>query len=96
MLTAKGLVSEAGLKAVEIARANGSWDTLNNSDNLVIPAERDERFATLPESRANFEKFPPSSRRNVLQWIYDAKNPETRQQRVDQVADAASRNERLR
>jgi uncharacterized protein YdeI (YjbR/CyaY-like superfamily) len=45
---------------------------------------------------ANFEKFPPSHKREYIEWIVEAKKDETRQKRiataVEWIADGKSRN----
>ena len=36
-----------------------------------------------PEAGASYRKLPPSHRREYLEWINDAKRPETRRRRID-------------
>ena len=36
-----------------------------------------------PEAGAACRKLPPSHRREYLEWINDAKRPETRRRRID-------------
>jgi uncharacterized protein YdeI (YjbR/CyaY-like superfamily) len=95
-LTDKGLMYPAGIRAVEIAKANGSWDALNLSDNLIYPPELEKLFSQNSMAKDNFESFPEGSRRNTLQWIYEAKTEEVRLKRVNQVFEAALGNSRLR
>jgi len=95
-LIANGLMRPAGMVAIETAKQNGSWDALNLSDDLVYPPELVNAFDQSSIAKQNFELFPVSSRRNALQWIYDAKTPETRQKRVDEIVQSAESNVRLR
>lgn len=95
-LIAQGLMQPAGLQAIEIAKANGSWVALDMSDNLVYPPELSRLFEDRPNAKDNFESFPVGSRRNTLQWIYDAKTDTTRTKRIQQVVDSANDNVRLR
>ena len=95
-LIASRQMQSAGLAAVERAKLNGSWDTLNNSDNLILPPELINAFKENPLARANFEAFPESSRRNALQWMYDAKTDATRQKRIKQTVESAAQNVRVR
>lgn len=92
----QGLMSTAGLKSIELAKANGSWDALNLSDNLIYPKELEALFKDDEVAKTNFESFPPGSRKNMLQWIYDAKTESTKQKRIQQTFDAARENVRLR
>lgn len=38
-LVAQGLMTEAGLAAVEAAKANGSWEAYDDAEDLVVPAD---------------------------------------------------------
>ncbi len=95
-LIAKGLITPAGLDSVEIAKANGSWNALDLSDNLIYPKELNQIFETEMIARTNFENFPRGSKRNALQWIYDAKTEVTKLKRIQQIVNAAKENIRLR
>ena len=95
-LIANGLMLPAGLAAIAQAKENGAWDALNNSDNLVYPAELEAAFEKQPRARTNFEAFAPSSKRLILQWIYDAKTDVTRNNRVSQTVESAERGEKVR
>jgi uncharacterized protein YdeI (YjbR/CyaY-like superfamily) len=96
VLMANGSMQPAGLAAIERAKLNGSWDALNNSDNLILPPQLAALFDHHPTARANFESFSVSTKRNTLQWIYDAKTDATRANRITQTVESAERNERLR
>jgi uncharacterized protein YdeI (YjbR/CyaY-like superfamily) len=93
-LTAAGLMTEAGLAAVELARANGSWSSLDDIDNLVMPDDLGAALDARPGARANYEAWTPSVRKMALAWVTQAKRSETRAGRVERVAAAAERNEK--
>lgn len=95
-LITNGQMRPAGLAAIERGKLNGSWDTLNNSDNMIIPPELQTAFDNNRIALAHFKTFSTSSRRNTLQWIYDAKTDETRAKRVTQTVESAEQNIRLR
>lgn len=88
----EGLMQPAGLAASHIAKQNGSWDTLNSSDNLEIPLEMRRLLADTPIAKQHFDNFSESTRRNILQWIYDAKRPETRNTRIHKTVELAAQN----
>lgn len=94
VLVAEGLMAAAGLAAIETAKANGSWNALDKGEALEVPDDLVEAFDKHPGSRANWEGFPPGVRKQILQWIYGAKRPPTRQKRVETTASLAARNER--
>ena len=94
-LTAAGLMTESGLEAVAVARANGSWTSLDDIDNLVMPEDLATALEARPGARENYEAWTVSTRRMALAWVTQAKRPATRAGRVEQVAGAAERRERL-
>ncbi|WCT72836.1 YdeI/OmpD-associated family protein [Sphingomonas naphthae] len=54
---------------------------------LEVPPDLAEAFAATPAAQATYDAFPPSQRREYLDWIAEAKRSETRARRV---ADAAT------
>jgi uncharacterized protein YdeI (YjbR/CyaY-like superfamily) len=57
-----------------------------------VPADLDAAFARHEDAQRNFAAFPTSARRGILEWIKQAKRPETRARRVAETAELASRN----
>jgi uncharacterized protein YdeI (YjbR/CyaY-like superfamily) len=94
-LEAAGLMTTAGLAAVERARANGSWTALDDIDNLVMPSDLDAALAARPGARETWDGYSPSSRRMTLAWVTQVKRPDLRARRVERVADQAARGERV-
>jgi uncharacterized protein YdeI (YjbR/CyaY-like superfamily) len=92
-LEAAGLMTEAGRAAVELARANGSWGSLDAIDALVVPDDLAAALAARPGARELFDASSASVRRSALAWVYQAKRPETRAAHVEQVAALAGRGE---
>src|SRR5262245_21011581 len=93
-LMAAGLMRPAGLAAIERARENGSWTLLDDVEQGVIPDDLAAALATHPPAAANFEAFPKSAKRALLEWTAQAKRPETRATRILEIATKAARNER--
>lgn len=91
-----GLIQPAGQRAIDIAKQNGSWNALDLSDSLTYPSELIKAFKQAPLAAQNFELFPEGSRRNTLQWIYDAKTDDTRDRRIKEVVEKAKQNIRTR
>jgi uncharacterized protein YdeI (YjbR/CyaY-like superfamily) len=92
-LETAGLMTEAGRAAIVIAQANGSWNSLDGIDAIVIPDDLAAAFAARPGARGHFDASSASVRRSALAWVYGAKRPETRAARVEQVAGIAGRGE---
>lgn len=89
-----GLMAPAGLEIIEIAKQNGSWSLLDEVEEMKSPPDLEEAFALFPGSKENFEAFSKSVKKFLLQWIVLAKRPETRQNRINEIAEKASRNEK--
>lgn len=91
-MLAAGQVMPAGLAKVEAAKEDGSWNALDAVENLEIPPDLAEAFKNHPNSAANFDAFPRSAKRGILEWIFNAKRPQTRAKRVEETANLAAQN----
>jgi uncharacterized protein YdeI (YjbR/CyaY-like superfamily) len=89
-----GRMQPAGLAKVEAAKADGSWHKLDRVEDGVVPDDLAQALDGLSPARQHFEAFPRSVRRGILEWIEQAKRPETRARRVSETAALAQRNER--
>lgn len=90
-LEAEGRLRPAGIRALEIARANGAWEVLDGPEAGLEPPELSAALDADPAARANWDAFPPSSRKFGLTQIAMAVRPETRLARIAKiVADAAA------
>lgn len=89
-LEAEGLLAPAGLRALDVARANGSWTVLDGPEAGIEPDEFAAALDADPVARANWDAFPKSVKKFGLTHIAMAKRPETRSARIAKiVADAA-------
>jgi uncharacterized protein YdeI (YjbR/CyaY-like superfamily) len=93
-LVADGSMTEAGLRLIEAAKRDGSWTRLDDVEDLVVPADLAAAFDRHPGSREQWESFPPSARRAILQWIVQAKRPQTRAARLEETARLAAAGQR--
>jgi uncharacterized protein YdeI (YjbR/CyaY-like superfamily) len=90
-LEAAGLMTAAGLEAVERARANGSWNSLDEIDALVVPPDLAAALEARSGAREHFDASSQSVRRAALAWVTQPRRPETRAAHVEQVAEIAGR-----
>lgn len=93
-MTAAGRMQPAGQAKVDAARADGSWDALNDVEDGVVPPDLQAALDALPQAAANFAAFPRSARRGILEWIQAARRPETRAERIARTARLAQDNQR--
>lgn len=93
-LRAAGLLEPAGVAVIEAAMADGSWALLDDVENLVEPRELAIALDDAPAARAAWDGFPRSAKRAILEWIAQARRPETRARRIAETVAAAARGER--
>ncbi len=93
-LEAEDLMTDAGRAVIEGAKADGSWTRLDAVERLEVPDDLAAAFDRLPGSRDHWDAFPRSVKRGVLEWVLNAKRPDTRAKRIAEVAEKAAVNER--
>ncbi|MEM8838272.1 MAG: YdeI/OmpD-associated family protein [Pseudomonadota bacterium] len=89
-MAAQGLIHPRGAAAIEAAKKDGSWDFLNDVDQLIEPDDLKAALDGTAEARTKFDGFSRSSRRGILEWIKQAKRPETRAKRVSETVRLAA------
>lgn len=87
----QGLMQEAGHKSIEIAKENGSWTILDGVEALIVPEDLTAELAKHEGSSEYFEKLSNSAKKILLHWIMSAKRAETRQKRILEIAENASK-----
>jgi uncharacterized protein YdeI (YjbR/CyaY-like superfamily) len=91
-LIKRGLMTEAGLAVVDVAKRDGSWDVYDAVEQLIIPPDLEAAFAKNKAARQNFAAFSASNKKQLLRYVASAKRPETRQKRIVQIVHAAAQN----
>lgn len=93
-MTSAGQMTPAGQAMIDLAKQNGTWTALDNVDALVIPHDLQKEFNKNKKAKAHFDAFPPSAKRMILEWILNAKRPETRAKRIAETVSLAAKNVR--
>lgn len=93
-LESQGRLGPRGRALVDAAKADGSWTLLDDVEDLVVPDDLATAFDAHPGSREQWEAFPRSVKRAHLEWVVQAKRPETRAKRIADIAERAARGER--
>ncbi|MEL7221738.1 MAG: YdeI/OmpD-associated family protein, partial [Bacteroidota bacterium] len=91
-LTASGKIAPAGQEMIRMAKETGTWTALDDVEKLIVPVDLQQIFDQNPVAYGNWQKFPPSARRGILEWIFNAKKPETRRKRIDETVALAAKN----
>ncbi len=89
-LIADGKMAQAGLDIIALAKQNGSWAILDEVEELIIPQDLELAFQTKPGSKDFFLGLSKSVKKSILQWVVLAKQAETRQKRISEIAELAS------
>ncbi len=89
-LEAEGRLEPAGRAQVDAAKASGMWTLMDDVEDLVVPDDLAAAFEAHPGSRAAYDAFTPSVRKQVLAWIALARKPETRAARIARTAELAA------
>lgn len=84
-LLKENLIHESGLKKIEIAKKNGSWESLDDVENLVLPKDLELAFEQNKIAFDNYQNFSPSYRKSYLYWLNQAKREETRNIRIAEI-----------
>ncbi|MFY8112265.1 MAG: YdeI/OmpD-associated family protein [Flavobacterium sp.] len=84
-LIQENAMHESGLRKIEIAKQNGSWNSLDDVENHIIPEDLQLAFDVNPKAWSNYQSFSPSYRKNYLYWLNQAKRTETRDKRIKEI-----------
>lgn len=93
-LEARGCMTEAGRRAVEVAQANGWWTIYDPVEDLIEPDDLAAALDGVPEARAWWDAFPPSARKAMLWWVISAARPDTRERRIATIVAEAEQGRR--
>jgi uncharacterized protein YdeI (YjbR/CyaY-like superfamily) len=84
------LMTEAGYESIEKAKQNDSWTILDDVEELTIPEDLELEFDRHLGSKDFFLSLSKSVKKAILQWLVLAKRPETRQNRINEIAELAA------
>lgn len=93
-LTDEGLMTQAGYESVDTAKQNGSWAILDDAEELVVPKDLEKAFKIQRGSKPYFLSLSKSARKAILSWLVLAKRPETRQNRINEIAELAAQKQK--
>ncbi|MEY9951318.1 YdeI family protein [Leifsonia sp. EB34] len=93
-LRERGLMTAEGEAVVAAAVASGTWSALDQVEELTEPPGLRSALDADPVARANWDAFPRSARRAILEWLLSAKTEATRDRRVETIVAEAHQNRR--
>ncbi len=84
-LSEAGLMTDPGLRAVEVAKDNGAWTLLEPVDALIVPLDLELALQRSSQAQQAYEALSNSAKRAMLYSLYSAKREETRAKRLANV-----------
>ncbi|MCW5964904.1 MAG: YdeI/OmpD-associated family protein [Bryobacterales bacterium] len=85
-LIREGRMRPPGLAAIELAKGNGAWESLDAVEALELPEDLKRLFTQQPEVAAKFHALAKSKRKGILYWLLAAKRSSTRETRLAAIA----------
>ncbi len=86
-----GQMMPAGFKSIEIAKKNGSWSKYDDVEKLLVPKDLEIELTHFSGALDFFHAQSKSIRKGMLFWVADAKRPETRLRRIQEIARLAGK-----
>ena len=89
-LQRNGLMTQAGLAAVQAAQECGQWQAaFEREDTENIPSDLEDALQRKKGAMKAFHTFPPSKKKQYVYWLQSAKREDTRQKRIDEIVRLA-------
>lgn len=92
-LQQEGLMTPAGQRLIDAAKADGSWTFLDDIDALVEPDDLAAALDASAAARAAWDETSPSLRKQALYHVKTAKRADTRGRRIERIVERAARGE---
>lgn len=87
-LTADGRMRPAGLRVVERAKADGTWDAAyGGAADIEVPEDLRRALSANPRASKAFARLDKANRYSILYRVTTARRPETRARRIDRLVD---------
>jgi uncharacterized protein YdeI (YjbR/CyaY-like superfamily) len=91
-----GRIQPAGLKEIEQAKLDGRWKAAYAPPSTAkVPADLQRVLDRNPAARRHFDRLDQANRYAILYRVHDAKNPETRDQRIEKFVTMLARGETI-
>ena len=87
----------AGLRAVERAKADGTWDAAyGGAASIEIPEDLKRALSANPRASKTFAGLDKANRYSVLYRVVTARRPDTRARRIERLVDALAQGHTIR
>lgn len=86
----EGLMTPVGHQSIETAKQNGSWTSLDEVEDLIIPVDLKQELEKSSSVLNLFLSSSKSLRKSILLQLATAKRAETRQKRINVIIENLS------
>jgi uncharacterized protein YdeI (YjbR/CyaY-like superfamily) len=76
---------QSGLAKIETAKQNGSWNSLDDVEDLIVPDDLQLAFENNTIAFENYINFSKTYKKSYLYWLNQAKRIETRNNRIAEI-----------
>lgn len=80
-----GLMTDVGLKTIDAARRDGSWNALDVVEKLIIPEDLALMLTEHSRCEVFFSSLSNSVKKSIFYWLLSAKREETRNRRLAEI-----------
>jgi uncharacterized protein YdeI (YjbR/CyaY-like superfamily) len=87
-----GLMTEAGMQMVRLAKKTGRWDALQHVEQLVTPPDLLKAISASPQAKKHWPAVAPGLKKTFFYRLNSAKRPETRSKRIAAIVSIVARN----
>ena len=95
-LIAEGRMQPEGIRQVELAKADGRWESAYESQSkITIPADFQSELDKNPKAKDFFSKLDSANRYAFLFRIHAAKKPETRSAKIQKFVEMLNQQQKL-
>ena len=95
-LLAEGRMQQAGIRQVELAKADGRWESAYESQSKVtVPTDFQSELDKNQKAKDFFSTLDSRNRYAILFRIQTAKKPENRSARIQKFIEMLSKNQRI-
>jgi uncharacterized protein YdeI (YjbR/CyaY-like superfamily) len=95
-LVAAGRMQAAGLRQMELAKADGRWDAAYESQRTIgVPEDLQLELDQHPTAQAFFDTLNKANRYAILYRVTTAKKPATRAAKIKQLVEMLEHNQKI-
>ncbi len=95
-LIENGRMTLSGLVTIEAAKKSGAWDRAYTSRVAeTAPCELEEALVKNDLAKTNFARFSNSYKNTCVSWVNAARTEKTRMQRIRDIVERSSQNQKL-